>query len=318
MTKPRVKNHREIKSFNVIGAGAVGCFYGGKLAQHGHSVHFFSKSNGQILNQKSIKVKSIWGNFLFKADFYDDAQKMPPADIVLVCIKALPSVDYKKLLATSLRPDSIIVLLQNGIYIEEQIAQVFPKHSIVAALAFTCINRIRPNLIDHSDYGHVKIAPASSKVLHQKQARELAAIFQGSQIPTEYHDNHLLIRWQKLVWNIAFNPLSVSVNADTKLIIENEQTYQLAYTLMREVQSIAKADKVDIGDEFIQTMLDNTVKMRPYLTSMLLDYRAGKPLELAAILANPLQRAKQKKIAAPAMTTLYQIVQLLDLKNQSA
>jgi 2-dehydropantoate 2-reductase len=147
--------------------------------------------------------------------------------------------------------------------------------------------------------------------------REIASDFQQAQIPIELSEDLMLSRWKKLVWNIPYNGLSVILDARTDEIMANPETRLLAEELMREVVAIASSYNRHLPENHIKIMLDHTDKMKPYLTSMKLDYNGHRPLELEAIIGNPLQAAITKGVNVPKISMLYQQLKFLDARNQT-
>jgi 2-dehydropantoate 2-reductase len=129
-------------------------------------------------------------------------------------------------------------------------------------------------------------------------------------------DDLLMARWHKLVWNIPYNGLSVVLDAQTDELMGDPSTRQLVEQLMRETVAGAAGCDRAIPDSTIQKMLDRTDKMKPYLTSMKLDYNAKRPLELEAIFGNPVRMANAAGVSLPRVEMLYRQLQFLDRKNR--
>ncbi|MCS6984510.1 MAG: 2-dehydropantoate 2-reductase [Leptospiraceae bacterium] len=302
----------EMPTIAVIGAGAVGSYYGAKLVQAGYPVSFYSRQ-AKAKGVKKLQIRSIDGDFSVKANFYDSTQLMPPSDIVVVSLKALAQIDYVSLLRPVLKDDSDIVLLQNGILGEETLHELFPGKPVHGALAFTCIERIRPGLIEHSDYGLIKMAPLEKKYI--ARTRRIASYLQEAGIDVKVETNLRQVRWEKLLWNIPYNCLSVVLRADTREIMADPEAVKLVQDIMQEVVRVAVRDGVKLSSKNVEEMLEKTKKMKPYRTSMLLDYLKGREIELEAILGIPVKLAGKLKVAVPKMEMLLQLLRYLD-KNR--
>jgi 2-dehydropantoate 2-reductase len=161
-------------------------------------------------------------------------------------------------------------------------------------------------------YGEDYAPQGKTAAMHQ-----IAADFQQAGIAINLTDNLLLARWKKLVWNVPFNGLSVVLNATTEDIMADPPARSLAADLMQEVATGAKGCHIDIPTEFIGKMLDDTAAMRPYLTSMKLDYDSHRPLEVEAICGQPLRAARAAGVALPKMEMLYQQLKSLDARNRA-
>ena len=291
----------------VIGAGAIGSFYGAKLAKAGYDVEFLTRSGAKKLKNNAVNIKSIWGNFKIKLNAFSDTKFMSKADLIIISTKVLPSINYKKIIAPIVKKDSIILCIQNGMNVEEKLSRIFPKNTVLGGLAFTCINRISPIKILHLDYGLIKIAPLLKE--NFKTASLLTEIFNKTGIQTEAVKNLRKMRWQKLLWNIPFNSLSVVCGGiTTDKIVDSNTLTTLAADLMKETLEIAKAEGIIIPGKIIQTMITTTQKMNPYKTSMLLDYENKREMEIETIVGEPLRIAKKLKVKTPVLDTIYKML----------
>ena len=147
--------------------------------------------------------------------------------------------------------------------------------------------------------------------------RAIAHDFERAEIPMQFHEDLLLARWKKLVWNIPFNGLSVVLDAKTDRLITDSNSRQAVESLMAEVVAGARACGREIPGVFVEEMLTTTEKMPPYLTSMKLDFEAKRPLEIEAILGTPLRRGTAAGASLPQMALLYQQLTVLDRYNRA-
>ncbi|MGD8688249.1 MAG: ketopantoate reductase C-terminal domain-containing protein, partial [Syntrophobacterales bacterium] len=131
----------------------------------------------------------------------------------------------------------------------------------------------------------------------------------------EVSEDAIAARWRKLVWNAPFNPISVlGGGADTKTMVENPESLELARKVMDEVCIIAEAAGHPLPEEIVQQNIDGTRAMAPYKSSMLVDFEAMRPMEVEAILGNGLRVAKRHGVDAPHMKSLYGLLKLVDKK----
>jgi 2-dehydropantoate 2-reductase len=303
-------------NYAVIGTGAIGGFYGAMLQKAGCEVHFLLRSDYEQVKQHGLVVNSIYGDFaLSKVNAYRDVAEMPKCDVAIAAIKATQNHILAAILPTIVKPDAVVLLLQNGLGVEPQLAELLPNHQILSGLCFICSNKIGMGHFHHLDYGDVTIGAYGHNYVPAGITKEMDAIasdFNLAGIPTQLTENLQLARWRKLVWNIPFNGLSVVLNAKTDAIMAHEATRQLSAQLMDEVIAAAAACDCQIPAEFVPQMIDFTTKMQPYLTSMKLDYEHGRSLEIEVIYGNPLRMAQAKGVAMPKTEMLYQQLQFLD------
>ena len=307
-------SENKLPSIAIAGAGALGSFYGALLQKNGHSVQFQSRSSYKVLSHSPLNIKSAWGDFQIKAAFFETAKEMHKADIVMVTCKALPGIDYKTLLESVVGRNSTIIVLQNGINNDEKIQSIFPDNKVYAATAFSCINRLAADQIHHLDYGNVMMASIGKE--QPDEINKLSEYFTSAGIPVKTAEDHRYMRWQKLLWNIPFNSLSVLLHgATTSDMISNEHCMSIVRELLNETREIAKSDGVLISETDAEQMVERTKKMKPYKTSMLLDHEAKKPMEVDAILGEPLIIAKENSVSAISIKNVYSLLSFLNDKS---
>ncbi len=309
------------RSYAIIGTGAVGGFYGARLQKAGLEVHFLLNRDYEIVHQQGLRIDSPDGNFtLPQVNAYHDVHQMPPCDVVIVALKTTQNYLLPQLLPPIVKPDGVVLLLQNGFNIEPKIAEIVGEARVMGGLCFICANKIEPGYIQHIDYSNVNFGDYHAQYqpggISQRMI-EIAADFKQAEIAVELTEDLMLSRWKKLVWNIPYNGLSVVLDARTDEMMGNPKTRILIQELMQEVVAIAASYNRHLPDDYIELMLDHTDKMRPYLTSMKLDYDAHRPLELEAIFGNPLQAAIAQGVNVPKITMLYQQLKFLDSRNQT-
>ena len=305
------------RSYAVVGTGAIGGFYGSLLQKSGLEVHFLMHRDYEYVQQHGLAISSINGDFtLPQVNAYNDVKDMPRCDVVLIALKTTQNHLLPDLLPPLIKQGTVVITLQNGLGIEPEIASVVGENiEILGGLCFICSNKISPGKIHHIDYGQIQLAAYGTDGITNIM-RQIAADFEQAGIPIQMEENLMLTRWKKLVWNIPFNGLSVVLNAKTDAIIADQHGRQMAEQLMREVVAAAGGYGLEIKESFIQKRLEDTVKMKPYLTSMKLDYDFHLPMEIEAIFGNPMRAAQQVGVPAPQMTMLYQQLKFLEARNR--
>ncbi len=308
--------------FAVVGTGAIGGLYGAKLAAAGCSVSFLARSDGQALREHGLRVDSVDGDIVVDhVDVEEDPERIGPVDVVLVTIKTTGNSALAALLPPLVRPGTIVVLMQNGFGAEDTVAQIVPEAAVLGGLCFVCATRLAPGHIVHSDYGMVTLAehtPDGSPAGETAAVRELADVFEAAGIRVSPRDDLLAARWQKLVWNMPYNGLSVLLDAGTDELMADHGSRRLVEIMMAEVASIADAHGHAVGDGFVAKMLANTEKMKPYATSMKLDFEAGRPLELQSVYDAPLAVAAGLEVPVPKLSMLAAQLHFLDRRNRGA
>ncbi len=308
------------QTYAVMGTGAVGGLYGARLQQAGAEVHFLLRSDFDHVQSHGLRVESVYGDVdLPQVNVYQRAADMSPCDVVLVALKTTQNHLLPELLPPVVGDDTLVVMLQNGLGVEDEAAAIVGPERIFGGLCFVCSNKVGPGHICHLDYGHITMAQYSADQTPAgltESLRFLAEDFEQAGVQIILAEDLLTARWKKLVWNVPFNGLSVVLNAETDALMGKAHTRTLAEMLMNEVVAGALAvHQRHISPSFVQEMLAATAKMKPYRTSMKLDYDAGRPMEVEAIFGTPLKLAQQAGASVPHLEMLYQQLKFLDARS---
>jgi 2-dehydropantoate 2-reductase len=300
----------------IVGTGAIGGFYAGKLHQAGVEISILARGDYAKIKADGIKIESIWGDFNFKPkNIYKNIDECQEKfDFVIVTTKVLPEISLKNLIAPALDDNSSIVLIQNGIFIEEAVIKDFPNHHLISVIAFIASERMASGVIKHSDSG--KLTFGEYHKPNPNKTAILINLFEKSKVPCFLVADIQFERWKKLIWNAAFNPISVVAGRlDSKEILDNLLLKNLVRNVMLEVKTLAKAQGYEIELDFIEkTISDTHARATPSRTSTLIDFEAGKPLEIEAILGNSLRFAQTKSLNVPYMEALYALISGQKLK----
>lgn len=301
-------------TYAVLGVGALGGLYGGLLARAGFDVHFLLHSDYEHVRQHGLRVDTPLGDFhlpIVKA--YKSASDMPTVDVVIVAWKSTSNAALVAALPPLIRPDSIVLVLQNGWDVELDAAQLVGAERVLGGCCFLCSNKVGPGHIHHLDYGRIRFgeyAPLLTGSITPRMER-LAADFQRAGIDCVPTEDLRQARWMKLMWNIPFNGLSVVFNTLTDQIMADQSAAKLAEHLMCEVRAAAAGCGNSIDQSVVDKLLEDTRKMVPYASSMLLDYQQGRPMEIEAIVGNPLRAAQAAGVSVPRVEMLYQQLKFL-------
>ncbi len=289
-------------NYTIIGTGAIGGFYGGRLMKAGRQVQFLLRSDYEFVKQHGLQIDSYEGSFhLDSVEAYNDTKLMPNTDVVLVCLKSINNDKLKEMLSPIINEDMVIVLIQNGIGLEDDLQAVFPHLHIVAGLAFICSAKVGPGHISHQCYGSINLGNYSCP---EERFQEILKDFQEAGIEAA-EVPYLEARWRKAVWNMPFNGMTVALNTSTDKLLKNPLTRQLIYDQMMEVIGAANAIGVKaLTSEFADKMMAMTDAMVPYSPSMKLDYDNHRHMEIPYLYTRPIAEAKKVGFEMPKLEML--------------
>ena len=310
----------------VVGCGALGSFYGARLARTGRNVHFLLRSDYDAVRREGVRIVDDQGGFTVRPAISRDPAEIGAVDVVLVGLKTTANSEFSRLVGPLIGPETMVVTLQNGLGNEESLAALFGPERVLGGLCFVCLNRIAPGVIRHLAYGRIVMGeyrrPASARL------RTLAAWFAEAGIRCDVTDHLEAAHWEKLVWNIAFNGLGVAGAAGWEAVLAGHRAAEaplgpclatdvllgdprwegLVRELMHETIRAARAQGFPVPEAAAEDQIALTRKMGPYLASTLIDFDRGQPLERESLFGEPLRRAEAAGVPTPRLAALYRIL----------
>jgi 2-dehydropantoate 2-reductase len=308
----------------IIGTGAIGGFYGVMLARAGFDVHFLLRSEFPAVAEHGLQLNSaVHGALtLNPAQAYSSAADMPPCDWLLVGAKTTSNAELAPAIIKAAACGAKVLLLQNGLDVEDSLRELLPDTlHLLGGLCFICVHRAAPGVIEHQALGHVNIGYHSGPALADEQARQTiveegTGLFRKAGLDSQAMANLQQARWQKLVWNVPYNGLSVLLGASTTPLMADASSRELIQALMAEVVQGALACGHTLPPGYAEQLFNVTQKMPDYWPSMYHDYLHKRPLELSAIYARPLAAAKAVGCDLPKIEALYQALIFVDRRNR--
>lgn len=289
--------------YGIIGTGAIGGYYGSKLAHSGKDVHFLLHRDYEYVHENGLQVYSCDGDFyLNHVQAYNNTNDMPVCDVVLVGLKSVNNSLLPHLLPPLLKEDTLVILIQNGIGLEADLQVMFPNLSIAAGLAFICSSKTESGIIRHECYGSINIGNYSCK--DEEKINNVLYDFNQAGIKAalvEYRE----ARWEKAVWNMPFNGMTVALNTTTDQLLSNPETERLIHDQMLEVIHAAQHLGVqNIHEHFADKMIQMTREMVPYSPSMKLDFDFQRPMEIEYLYSKPIEEARKAGFCMPKLEML--------------
>lgn len=326
--QPRIES-RTLK-IGVVGCGALGSYYGGRLAWFGQEVHFLLRSDYEAVRRNGVLVRSVDGDFRFRPKCARTAEEIGVCDWVIIGLKSTGNSEFPRLIPPLVGPNTAVLTLQNGLGNEEALARLVPAEQILGGLCFVCLNRIEPGVIHHMAHGRVVMGEFQR--WPEPRTHDLATLFRNAGVPCEVTDNLARAHWEKLGWNIPFNGLGVASAAGFDAVLSGERApgapigpclttdqlladprwERLLRELMREVIAAGNGLGLGIDPVWEKKHIDHTVNMGPYRASTLIDFERGLPLELESLFLEPLRQAQKAGVDTPRLAALCRVLRSLD------
>lgn len=281
----------KVQSTAIVGSGAIGLYYGARLAAAGEDVRFLVRSDAEAIRETGLRVDSIHGDLhLTGIRASRDPAQLGPVDLVVVALKATANQHLGSMIRPLMHEGTQLLTLQNGLGNCETLAALKSAHDVLGGLCFVCINRVAPAHVRHTASGRVVLGEWRS------DGRDRAAILARQWKHAGIHATHTAVleqaQWEKLVWNIPFNGLSVAEGGvTTDILLANPRTLGEIREIAGEVVAVARALGHPVSESLVEENIERTRGMGAYRPSSMIDYLDGREVELEAIWAEPLRRA---------------------------
>jgi len=291
-------------SVAIVGSGAIGLYYGGRLASAGENVKFLLRSDFNEIQQNGLRCESIHGDFaLSRVQGFRRAEEIGPVDLVIVAWKATANSHLADVLPPLLHADTQVLTLQNGLGNCEAIAAITGPDHVLGGLCFVCLNRLSPGFVKHLASGRISIGEFRPD--GRGRAAEIVRRFKAANIRAVIGEPLEEAQWKKLVWNIPFNGLSIAEGGvTTDQLLANPEIEAEIRVLMAETITAARAQGLSLSDELAEQNIEQTRPMDAYRPSSMIDYLEGREVEIEPIWAEPLRRAEAAGVAMPHLRTL--------------
>jgi 2-dehydropantoate 2-reductase len=294
----------------IVGAGSIGLYYGMRLALAGSDVRFLMRgdldavrSRGTLRLRDGAETSELKNPSVFAAP-----AEIGPVDLVIITLKTTSNSHLPALVPPLLGPETAILTLQNGLGSDEHLASLFGPSRVMGGLAFIATNRTAPGEVTCFHSGSLTVGEFARPPSARTHA--LAGQFNEARVKTRVAENLDSARWHKLAWNVPFNGLTIAAGGiSTDLVCADPALAAEARALMVEIQLGAAAFGHSITDDFLKKQFEVTVPMGAYRPSSLVDFLAGREVEVEPIWGEPLRRAQAAGATLPRLALLYAILQ---------
>ena len=289
----------------VMGAGAVGCYYGGMLARAGHEVTLIGRAahveamrrDGLLLDTQTFKTHVA-------VQASTEAGAVRGAQLVLFCVKATDTERAAAAMAPHLAPDTLVLSLQNGVDNAERLRAVLAQ-PVAPAVVYVATEMAGPGHVRHHGRGDLVIPPISG-------VDELVTLFGSAGVPTQVSDNVAGALWAKLILNCAYNALSAIAQLPYGRVVQGEGVEAVMGDVVDECLAVARALGVNVPDD-IRTAVQRLAQSMPaQFSSTAQDLARHKHSEIDHLNGHVLRQGEALGIATPVNRVLHTLVKLIE------
>jgi 2-dehydropantoate 2-reductase len=293
----------------VMGAGAVGCYFGGMLARAGHAVTLVARPRHvEAVAREGLRMETRSFDEKVPLEAVTEPAAAAAADLVLFCVKSMDTELAGRQLKPTLRPGTLVLCLQNGVENAERLRAVLPEHEVSAAVVYVATEMAGPGHLKHHGRGELVIEPASG-------AERVAQALVAAGVPTEVSTNVRGALWLKLLLNCAYNAISAIAQQPYGKNVEGEGIRDVMRDVVDECLAVARADGVQVPGDAHAATRKLVESMPSQYSSTAQDLARGKPTEIDFLNGYVVRRGQALGIPTPANRVLWALVKLLESKR---
>ena len=294
--------------FAVMGAGSVGCFFGGMLARAGFPVTLIGRqSHVDAVNRDGLWLDSKAVSEHIHMQANTDASGVAGAKVILFCVKSADSAEAARQMAPHLESDAVILCLQNGAENPEIVRGVLP-HRVIPTVVYVATEMASPGHVKHHGRGELVMGDAP-------ESQNVAAWFGESGVPVEVSANVKGPLWGKLIVNCAYNAISAISQEPYGKMVEVDGVPELMKTVVAECLAVAGKESISVPGDMYETVRTLASTMATQYSSTAQDLARGKPTEIDYLNGYVCRLGQKHGIPTPANQALLTMVKLLSSKS---
>jgi 2-dehydropantoate 2-reductase len=296
----------------VVGSGAVGGFYGAKLARSGHDVTFVARgAHLRAIRERGLLVWSPLGDFIVRAPAEEDTTAIGPVDLVIYAVKTYDNATALPLLAPLVREDTAVLTLQNGVDSADEVAAAVGEDAVLGGATYIATAIAAPGLIEQTGV-HRRIV--FGEVFGERpevspRVQTIAAAFREADIVVEVVADARVPLWEKFIYLAPFAAFTGAARLPIGPLWADPETRRLFVAAAYEVERIARAGGVTVAPG-LEARVAKYMESIPGETrsSLLIDLSRGRRIEVEALQGSVVRRGRAAGVPTPIMDVLYAVL----------
>jgi len=300
----------------IVGAGAVGGFFGAHLAKGNPNVSFLLRPRTlQVVRERGLILRSASGTLTVRPPAASDPRELVRPDLVILAVKAYDLDEVMDQIEPVLTEKTILLTLQNGVDVEDRILARLHRDCVVGGVAFIYSKIVEPGVIEHYKRGSVAIG----ELMGHKSERVgmIADLFRKAGIHCQISDDIRRSKWEKMCWNCVFNPITVLINDRVAKALDHPEMMGVIWQIVGEVASVSATLKVPLAPDMAEKTVQATQAIRDIHTSMYDDWKAGRPTEIDSLNGYIVRKGRELGIPTPVNEALTALVKAVMEKEKS-
>jgi 2-dehydropantoate 2-reductase len=292
----------------VMGAGAVGCYYGGMLARAGHDVTLIGRAQHvEAVRRAGLRLETQTFQASVPTQASTEGADVRGAKLVLFCVKSPDTEAAGAAMAPHLEPDATVLSLQNGVDNAERLATVLGRE-VIATVVYVATEMAGAGHVKHHGRGELVIGPS-------RVAAALKDLFGAAGVPVQISDNVMGALWLKLILNCAYNALSAITQMPYGKLVRGHGIEAVMRDVMQECLAVARAADVEVPGDVWQAVQRIGQTMPGQLSSTAQDLARGKKSEIDHLNGLVVRKGEALGVATPVNRTLLALVKALESRS---
>ena len=299
--------------FAILGSGAVGGYFGAKLARAGQEVSFVARgAHLEAIRAKGLAIQSATlGDFVVRASAESDTGRIGPVDVAVVSVKAYDNSTALPMLKPLVGADTVVLTLQNGVDSADEVAAVVGEPHVLGGTTYVATALEAPGLIVqtgvHRSIIFGEVFAGRGHITPRVKA--IADVLASADIQVTPVDDARVPIWDKFVYLAAFSGFTGASRLAIGHIWKYPHVREMFYACSREIAAVAKAEGVTISADRFETLKEYMANIPPTTrSSLLIDLEQGKRIEVEALQGAAVRRAAKHGVPVPIVSALYALL----------
>lgn len=296
----------------VLGSGAVGGYYGAKLAAAGHDVSFVARgAHLQAIRARGLEIRSPLGDFVARGQAEEDTSRIGPVDLVILGVKTYHNATALPLLSALVGESTVVLSLQNGVDSTDEIAAIIGRDAVLGGSAYIATALTAPGRIDQTGV-HRKVVFGEVFAVESELSARVARLrdaLVAADLEVEVAPDGRVPLWEKFIYLAPFAGFTGATRLPIGPVWGDPDIRERFLEAVGEVERLARSTGVAVANDTVERVIAYTDSLpESTRSSLLIDLAQGKPIEVEALQGSVVRRGRAAGVDTPIMATLYSVL----------
>jgi len=298
--------------FCIVGSGAVGGYFGAKLAHAGHDVTFLARgAHLEAIRSRGLAVKSVLGDFTARGAAEDRAERVQPVDVAILAVKTYSNPEALPMLKTIMRDNAVALTLQNGVESVDDVAAAVDAARVLGGTTYVATALAEPGIVEQTGtHRRIVFGETSGDASRiSERVRQIHEAFAAADIVSEPVADARVPIWEKFCYLAPFAAFTGAARVPIGPIWSDWTSRHMLVSAFGEVEAVARAEHVALPLDVVERIVAYVDSIPPTTrSSLLIDLQQGKPIEIEALAGAAVRRGAKRQVPMPIMSALYAVL----------